>query len=89
MKVAANSNVAREERRAEARAPARLDGWITTGGYGAARCVVIDLSAEGAQITAPLGLRIGDRLLLSAEGVSRRHASVVWIDADIVGLRFT
>ena len=76
------------ERRTQPRRRAGAGAWISAIGYGTARCSLVNLSEEGAQITAPMGLRVGDRLSLTLERGIKRRAYVMWVEADIIGLRF-
>jgi hypothetical protein len=76
------------ERRVEPRRRSSVSAWVSATGFGTARCRLLDLSDEGAQITAPIGLRVGDRVNLTLTSAGKRRAYVMWVEADIIGLRF-
>lgn len=80
--------VADDERRTERRQDVRWDAWLSARGYGAARVTMVDVSPGGAQVTAPLGLRVRDRVTLSRDSYGIRSARVQWIEAERVGLEF-
>lgn len=76
------------ERRTGPRRRSTANAWVSATGFGTARCRLINLSDDGAQITAPPGLRVGNRVTLTLRARIKRRASVVWVEADIIGLRF-
>ena len=66
-------------------------GWITLeGGFAARQCVVEDLSATGAKITADNASALPERLrlALSRDARSGRTCDVVWRRGKSLGVKF-
>jgi hypothetical protein len=59
--------------------------------HGCFTCLVSDISLSGVGLTnipEKMKLRAGQTLRVISDGLSARHALIVWVDCDRVGLKF-
>lgn len=76
------------ERRRYKRLEVRLPGLLTHGGQGF-DCDVLDVSANGAQVSCVDELPPGTLLCLRVGHLGPLQCAVVWHEADRMGLKFT
>lgn len=77
------------DRRVQSRSATHQDGWLEARGYGATRVMMYDLSENGAQVSAPPGLKVNDRVIVRSGVMGSRTGIVAWVDGGRVGLEFT
>jgi PilZ domain len=80
----------REDRRNATRRPTRIRAWADPGGTTApADCVIVDLSEEGAMVSATGERPLPENFELLNDANSKLgDAKVMWRSGDSVGVRF-